>query len=194
MSKATLHSCVMCQAHEVRYFTKLQGQGDEFIRPGLGSLRKRARTTVLYLRVRPRLDPGPSRTARTMRAALVRSWAIGIAVCVCVNCLIYLYSISQSITVLSSGSIPAHASAACCHRSMIILDRTLVGDRSRASRNSYVQMGCTQSVVPIPSVYLCLSSKAELTPASVNPGMPSARTHYFTGAPVGQAHCPGPPR
>ena len=148
MSKATLHSCVMCQAHEVRYFTKLQGQGDEFIRPGLGSLRKRARTTVLYLRVRPRLDPGPSRTART------------ICVCVCVNCLIYLYSISQSITVLSSGSIPAHASAACCHRSMIILDRTLVGDRSRASRNSYVQMGCTQSVVPIPSVYLCLVSLA----------------------------------
>ena len=36
-------------------------------------------------------------------------------------------------------------------------------------------MGRMQSLSRFPR-YLCLSSGAELTPASVNPGMPSART------------------
>ena len=40
----------------------------------------------------------------TMRAAPVRSWAI--AVCVCVNCLIYLY-----ITVHHCTLVPVHTSA-----------------------------------------------------------------------------------
>ena len=54
-------------------------------------------------------------------------------------------------------------------------------NRARTNHNSYVQMGCMQPVVPdrFPR-YRCLSSGAELTPASVNPGMPSARTQLVS--------------
>jgi hypothetical protein len=90
-------------------------------------------------------DRGPAaKCATLMRAAPVGSWAI--AVCVCVDCLIYLYITAHHCTL-----VPVHtwarASAARCHRSMI-LDRTLTKGPSRAPSGSYVQISRMQSVVP----------------------------------------------
>ena len=108
-----------------------------------------------------------------MRAAPVGSWAI--AVCVCVDCLIYLYITARHCTLVP-GSTPARASAARWHGSIRLIEHSQKGP-SRAPK----RLICTDKPHAIRGPrfprYLCLSSGAELTPASVNPGMPNARTH-----------------
>ena len=78
-----------------------------------------------------------------MRAAPVGSWAI--AVCVCVNCMIY-----HGITVHHCTLVRVHtrarlaAAQAWEHKT----NRTLTKGPSRAPSGSYVQISRMQSVVP----------------------------------------------
>jgi len=109
--------------------------------------------------------------------ALVRAVPVGSranAVCVCVNCMIY-----HCITVHRCTLIPVHTRArlgGALHGSADTRSNTHKGTLARAKR-----LICTDKPHAICGPrfprYLCLSSGAELTPASVNPGMPNARTH-----------------
>ena len=101
--------------------------------------------------------------------------------------MIYFITVSRSITVLSSVSTPARAwpwpAGGALAWEHMILDRNTLSTEETARGDSYVQMRDGSHAIcgprfAIPSVSLSLyGSGAELTPVSVNLGMPSARTH-----------------